>query len=116
MNIATFLITNRVLISLEKIDTSPNPTSPPTAWEKWILGSFDNQASLPISYTLKGYLMAQIDVGNPIRLLRIERNGIKALGLFESTPIVEIREEGLIETYNSIYRLSLEESVAKEVQ
>jgi len=110
---------NIPLISLEKIAVAPNPISPPAPWEEWIPGSLENQFSLPISYSLKGYLLVPIQLGESIHIFRIERNGVVTDGIFRSTPVVEIREDGLIETYNSIYRVSYEaksDELAKEVR
>lgn len=106
--------TDHTLVTLEKIDASPDPKSPPGSWESWIFGSFENPSSLPISYALKGYLMAPIRYGYPMEVFRIERNGVEEYGVFCSTPIVEIRAHGLIETYNSIYRVSYEAEPCKE--
>jgi len=108
--------TNSLFVSVEKIEASKDPISPPARWENWIFGSFINQGSLPISYALTGYLLAPIRYGHPIEVFRIERNGVEALGIFRSTPVVDIREHGVIETYNSIYRVSFEAGSATEDQ
>ena len=57
--------------------------------------------------------MSPIRCGYPIEIFRIQRNGIESFGIFCSTPVVEIREKGIIETYNSIYRLLIETTNAK---
>jgi hypothetical protein len=103
-------------ISLEKIDVASNPISPTTRWDEWIAGGLENQGSLPISYSLKGYLMSPIRCGHAMEVCRVERNGVKAFGVFHSTPVVEIRPDGLIETYNSIYRVTYEANSTKEAR
>lgn len=108
--------THHILVTIEKIDASPDPKSPPRSWESWIIGSFENQSSLPISYSLRGYLMAPIQYGYPMEVFGIERNGVEVYGIFCSTPIVEIWAHGLIETYTSIYRLIVESGLTKEVR
>jgi hypothetical protein len=112
----TNIPSNFTFVSLEKVDATKNPVSAPTPWEEWILGSLKNQASLPISYTLKGYLVNPVRLGRPIQVLRIERNGVKKLGIFCSTPVVELGDHGVVETYNSIYRVSYEANPRKEAK
>lgn len=111
-----YIPTHHTLVTLEKIDVSPDPISLPTPWDEWIPGRLHNQTSLPISYSLRGYLMAPIRYGYPMEVFRIQRNGVESFGIFHSTPVVDIREGGCVETYNSIYRVSYEAELKKEAR
>lgn len=89
-----------------KLSASSNPVAEPGSWEGWIPGSLDNAGSLPVDYELRGFLLAPVRVGEQIHLFRTERNGVEADGYFSSTPIVKIQDASLVETYNSIYRVT----------
>jgi len=108
--------TEEQFVRLEKISASPSPASRSVPWEEWKLGSRENQGSLPISYTLEGRLLTPIQVGHRIEVLRVRRNGIEALGCFLSTPVVAIREGNIVETSNSVYRITFTHLKGKEAQ
>jgi len=57
-----------------------------------------------IGYTLDGYLFTDIDVGYSIKVIREHRNGVKATGIFTSSPVKAINDND-ITTSNSIWRL-----------
>jgi hypothetical protein len=59
--------------------------------------------SLPISYTIKGWLRGEPTVGAPLVVDRTERNSIPARGLFVSTAVVAF-DDSRIQTVNSVYR------------
>lgn len=54
--------------------------------------------------------MSRLCVGGQIELYRTHRNGIAVVGHFQSTPIVGISPEGLVETLNSIYSVSFDQA------
>ena len=91
------------MIILEKIDTAFSPKNPTASWNEWLMGS--EKKSLPINYTVKGFLEEPVSVGKPIRMGRIESNGRKALGLFISSAVTKI-ENNIIHTFNSVYRIT----------
>ena len=103
-------------VTVEKIAAAPNPVTSPGTWDEWECGSDQNHGSLPIDYTLVGYLRFPVQIGNPIILLRTHRNGVECLGYFRSTPVVQFRGDQLVETFNSIYRITETIMSDKELQ
>jgi hypothetical protein len=101
-------------VSLEKLAAAPNPVTSPGTWDEWDMGSSENNGSLPIDYTLHGFLLTPIHIGEAIKMLRTHRNGVERLGYFRSTPVVQFRGENLVETFNSIYRIT--ESVISDTE
>jgi hypothetical protein len=90
-------------VSVTKLSASRNPVTNPGDWETYVPGG-DNIDSLPVDYTMKGFLTEIVQVGECIHLDRTERNGITAEGEFTSTTIVRINAAGSsAETFNSIY-------------
>lgn len=90
-------------IKLKKTGTPPNPGVPTPAWEGYNLGQ-DNPDSLPLGYELTGVLLGTIEVGEPLRILRQTRNGVKCPGEFVSSPVTGI-DGDKIWTRNSIYTI-----------
>jgi hypothetical protein len=89
-------------VTVTKIARCKTPVVEPGSWEDWIVGS-ENNASLPVDYEMKGFLMEPVLVGGQIRLYRTHRNGIEVEGHFVSTLIVSITGSSIVETFNSIY-------------
>lgn len=96
----------RVLVEITKVAVANSPVTEASSWEQWIPGAI-NPKSLPVDYTLRGFLLEEIREDGQIRIIRTHRNGIQAFGEFESTPIVAIHPNGLVETFNSFYRVEL---------
>jgi hypothetical protein len=64
--------------------------------------------SVPVEYTITGFLPNDITVGSGVYVLRDTRNGTKAEGIFETSVVRKIQEKtnGLIvTTNNSVYDL-----------
>lgn len=55
-------------------------------------------------YYVIGQLLDDVTAGHPIKVIRFERNGIKAIGYFNTSPIQEIRNN-FCYTLNSIYEV-----------
>jgi len=70
--------------------------------------------SIPIDYWLTGELTEPITVGKPVMVVRDTRNGVKALGLFQSSPVVEVTPT-TFKTRNSIYDYLVLTNSAEEV-
>ena len=63
---------------------------------------FDNY-SLPIEYNLEGYLLNdEIQVNKSVIVERIKRNGVKALGTFQTSRVIEVGDT-YFKTQNSVY-------------
>lgn len=58
--------------------------------------------SLPIDYTAEGELLHGIRVGEPVIIARDYRNGIKATGMMQTSPVTEVTEN-TFKTKNSVY-------------
>jgi len=96
------------MVRLIKRSASKNPLSPPASWDEWdpAIGYLKHR-SLPVEYTLRGRLMIPIEIGESMEVLRIDRNGIQALGIFHSSPVREIDEFCRVVTNNFIYEVTV---------
>jgi hypothetical protein len=65
---------------------------------------------IEVGYNVVGFLTKPIRRGMPVQLLRIVRNGVVALGRFE-TSVVHSIEPPFVHTVNSIYHISLIRSI-----
>ena len=64
--------------------------------------------STPIEYYVEGILGDPSQKGFNFRMIRDNRNGLECLGIFTSSPVVEVNEGSdftLFTTLNSIYKL-----------
>jgi len=93
-------------VLLEKIAASTSPVYRPASWEQWNHAGPNRQFSPPVSYQIIGFLVEEIRVGEPILVLRIQRNDTISIVYFRSSPVMEIRSDGTVETFNSIYQVS----------
>lgn len=92
------------LVQLTKLRVSPNAACPSGNWAEYRLGAADNSTSLPVDYVLVGYLVARPQSGQPVKVLRISRNDVVTPGLFVSTVVQQLTNDGFV-TENSVYRL-----------
>ena len=58
----------------------------------------------PIRYSLKGILLEAPQVGRPVKVFRLERNGLQVVGYYEPTPVIRLTVDGSV-TKNSCYWL-----------
>ena len=93
------------LVEIRKVSASDNPMVEPGAWDCWVMGSPHNAGSLPVGYTLRGVLAEPLRAGAPMHVLRVERNGVPALGEFCSAAVVALRPGYFAETANSVYKV-----------
>lgn len=99
-------------VKLRKLAISTSGIAlPPRDAASYIFGE-DNglEVSVPIYYWVEGVLEADVEIGQPIRILRHSRNGIPILGQLVSSPVIEIcprAKEIRIMTANSIYALEI---------
>ena len=91
-------------IRLVKLSACDDALSPSSSWEDWKIGE-PNEGSLPVDYELQGSLIEPMEVGKPILVHRTCRNGVRADGLFQSSPVREFKNGAAI-TLNSIYLIS----------
>jgi hypothetical protein len=93
-----------IVVKLTKLRQTERPSADAGNWSTYVPGAADNATSLPIDYEMIGVLLEPPVIGGRAKLLRLERNGVSAMGLFESTPVVSIYGSEF-STQNSIYRL-----------
>jgi hypothetical protein len=92
------------LVQLTKLSASPTAVCPAGNWDEYRLGAADNSTSLPVDYALLGYLLVPPRVGHEVQIIRVSRNGVPVFGVFISTVVQQLIEEGFV-TENSVYRL-----------
>lgn len=95
-----------LIVKLTKLREADNPASRAANWNTYVPGAPGKGASLPVDYEIVGILMEPPVVGGNVEILRLERNGVRALGVFCSTRVVAVREHGFT-TLNSEYRLEM---------
>jgi len=62
----------------------------------------DENYSLPLEYTIEGELVGEILEGEPVVVVRDIRNGVKALGMFNTSPVTKVTKNRF-HTQNSVY-------------
>jgi hypothetical protein len=93
-------------VRMSKIDIAENPSSPTPSAENYTPGLLNEGVSLPLEYTVEGYLEGPLEKGCSIDIDRRKRNGIEVRGFLHSSPIQEIQatlQGTLVTTANSIY-------------
>lgn len=70
----------------------------------YVAGEDNGNVSLPIEYWLEGFMNEEPVVGKPLVVSRTNRNGVEIGGLFTTSTITEIIEDGF-KTLNSVYRV-----------
>ncbi len=98
-----FSMKTGIVVRLVKLRPAGNPSAESGNWNTYVPGSADNATSLPIDYEMIGVLLEPPVVGGQVKLLRLERNGVRSMGLFESTRITSVNGNEFT-TQNSVYR------------
>ncbi len=93
-------------VHLRKLLQVENPVSESASWAEWEPGALNSAKSLPVAYEITGFMMREITVGEPMQVLRTCRNGIETIGLFSSSPVVEISDRS-VTTFNSVYLIRI---------
>jgi hypothetical protein len=68
------------------------------------MGVGNKELSPNVGYWIAGDLLEPMKVGEPVKMMRYIRNGVKCEGIFYTTPIEEIFDGGFT-TANSVYKL-----------
>jgi len=92
-------------VRIVKLNAVENPVSPTPDMKDYIPGQDNGPVSIPVAYEITGTLNDDIEVGKGISALRTTRNGVRALGLFTTSPVTKI-EGDLVSTNNSVYRVT----------
>ncbi len=91
-------------VELTKLRATPGAEAQPGNWDDYPIGSRHSGTSLPVDYVLVGILVQPPEVGRRVVVFRTSRNDVQALGVFESTEVVELVPDGFM-TRNSVYRM-----------
>ncbi len=92
------------IVVIIKIAETVAPYARAGSWDNYPPGATHEGVSLPVDYEIVGALISPIRLGRPILVERFVRNGVSALGVFQSTPVVSM--VGVrVETRNSVYRI-----------
>ncbi|XHR27227.1 MAG: hypothetical protein ACFUZC_14900 [Chthoniobacteraceae bacterium] len=97
-------------VRVTKLAAAPNAIVETAEWREYKLGEA-NAKSLPVDYELTGELLAPPRIGEGLMVFRETRNGVRAEGLFTTSPIVEGEKCGealRLVTGNSVYLLEPE--------
>ena len=94
-------------VRFEKLETTPDALFPTAKKGEWKDGEFlaNLGKGLPVGYTNEGSLVYDLEVGKTALMKRTKRNGVEALGEFETSPIRLIVGD-IITTTNSVYRVT----------
>jgi hypothetical protein len=94
-------------IKLTKISAVENPEYKTPSFDEYNRKKDTNERmSIPVEYTVEGYLKEDVEVGEHVVIERIKRNGLKCFGIMTTSPVTEITDDGF-KTLNSIYKLEL---------
>ncbi len=91
------------LVRLEKIAAREGAIFPPGEATAYPYGFGSAAASLPVNYTMVGWMIATPHIGQSLLLLRISRNNVHCMGVFRSSPVTGV-QQALFWTQNSVYR------------
>jgi hypothetical protein len=90
-------------VRITKLSAVTNPICPPAEPNEFVYGTSGIPGkSLPIDYTVEGYLMEPITVGHEIWVDRRKRNDILFPGEFLTSRVVKV-ENNKVFTQNSEY-------------
>lgn len=94
-------------VKISKVGTAPNAAYPTPAMEDYVPGEDNGAVSLPVSYTVEGYLVSPIKETQHITVQREKRNGIPVAGFFSTSEVEKITKTNdtnyVVETLNSVY-------------
>lgn len=89
-------------VKVKKIAIADNPQCETAIWEDYKPGEDNGNVSPPVEYTIEGYLLEDLKVGNALAVDRRMRNGVAMSGLFRTSVITQIINN-LVVTQNSKY-------------
>lgn len=89
-------------VKITKVSSVESPLFPTPNMSEYKLGEINESVSLPVEYTIEGELIGEIEVGFPVTVSRTKRNEVVCAGLFQTSSVVSISENGF-RTLNSNY-------------
>lgn len=101
---------SRPFVRITKQSAVDDPVTPTPKTEDYIPGGGEANVgmSLPVDYSMTGWLLEDIEVGKRACMFRKTRNDVEFPGVFSSSVVAEIlpKDGGLeFHTENSIYHL-----------
>jgi hypothetical protein len=94
-------------VKITKLCACSDAKCPTPDMQDYVPGQVNpDEVSLPADYTVKGYLVENIQQGHRVMIDRYERNGVKVGGIMVTSPVKVIRNS-TFETDNSIYIVEL---------
>jgi hypothetical protein len=91
-------------VKIQKIGAAANALAPTPDNKDYVPGEVNEGVSLPVEYCIEGYLLKAIEHGVSVVIDRYARNGVSAVGMFVSSPVIEF-DSTTFTTYNSIYSI-----------
>jgi hypothetical protein len=91
-------------VRIRKIGERSDPCALAIAPADYPYGSPTFVGSLPVFYTIDGWLLRPPVVGEPVHVLRFARNDVVWPGLYHSSEVTDVPRAGEFATLNSIYR------------
>ena len=92
-------------VRLQKLRAVDDPVAPPGDPAGYPYGQKpDRGESLPVDYTLEGWLVCPPVVGGRVAVIRLVRNGLRRPGIFWSTCVTKVGRD-CFHTLNSVYRI-----------
>ena len=99
----------KMKVKITKIEPVKNPFVRTASKEDYVCGEEqEDNVSLFNGYYAIGVLERPIECGKPIRMLREDRNGVKALGGFITSPVKSVdsyEDHTIVKTDNSVYKI-----------
>lgn len=95
---------NEKYIRLTKLQPVADPEVPTPTFEEYEVGQINDNVSIPVDYWIEGWLITEPVLGGYLLVDRKIRNGVVIGGIFQTSMITQITEDGF-KTLNSIYKL-----------
>lgn len=92
-------------VLVEKLEATPDALFKPAEFDDWIPGGLNIGKGVPVGWTVEGTIVNDIVPGKMATVLRTKRNGIAALGIWETSVVKQVIGD-MILTQNSIYRVT----------
>ena len=90
-------------VRVRKVAQVSVPVNPAADPRTYPYGGISSSGSLPVEYWLIGWMLQPPVVGEPVRVLRVGRNGISMPGHFITSDVMEVPTAGEFHTMNSVY-------------
>lgn len=90
-------------VRLRKFSETANPAQKAGELHAYHAGTLNRGSSLPVDYSMEGWMISWPRIGEMVTVLRTSRNAVATPGVFISTPVTAIPRDGEFHTANSRY-------------